>query len=133
MSDPVSDLNTQRKGYLGEQAVINQIIKDKHLKVYKSGVDDSGVDLVVDTGTCFKKVQVKTKTKTRTSKTSIEVDVEKYVGSDIDVIAIYYEPLDMVAYVPYDNQKDITLAVKRAKNGQKHNRTWFFQFLEFPI
>ena len=133
MSGLVSDLNTQRKGYLGEQAVINQIVKDQKLAVYQSVVDDAGVDLVVDNGKKLFRVQVKTKTKTRTSKTSIEVETEKYIGSNVDIIAIYYEPLDMVAYVPYTDQKDIILAVQRSKNGQEHNRTWFFQFLEFPI
>ena len=49
-----------------------------------------------------------------------------------DIVAIYYPRKDIIAYVPFNGEKSVNLAFKRAKNGQVKNRIWFYEFMEFP-
>ena len=79
----------------------------------------------------FSRVQIKTVFRAN-RKTSIEVKLKKYSTDSIDVLAIYYVPEDICAFVPYSNQDSIILAVSAAKNNQKHNRDWIWQYQEFP-
>tara|TARA_R100001463_G_scaffold23195_3_gene55669 strand:- start:1619 stop:2014 length:396 start_codon:yes stop_codon:yes gene_type:complete len=126
-------LNTKRVGLLGEYAVHKHIIENYGFGIYTPVVDDSGIDMVVDTGTHLKRVQVKTRNKARRGTTSIEINCKKYMESNIDVFAIYYRPSDIVAYYPYNGEEMLVLAVSTAKNNQESKRNWFYKYMEFPL
>ena len=69
-------ISTTRKGYIGQQIVIDFLLK-KNLRVYEPVVDDFGVDLLVEKNEKFISVQVKYHTKfTKLSSTSIHVNIE---------------------------------------------------------
>jgi len=123
-------MNPKRKGWLGESVVATNLIKNGY-DVYVPVVDDNGVDMLVDNGKNIKRVQVKTNS--ATSTTSIEVKLGKYKDSNIDVIAIYYTPKDIIAYYPYNNEESVYLALSTAKNNQEHGRDWFYRYMEFPL
>ena len=125
-------LNTKRTGWSGEQAVARNLISEHGHDVYFPVVDDKGVDMIVDTGKHLKRVQVKTR-KSKKSNTSVEVRLGQYKGSNIDVIAIYYIPKDIIAYVPYNNEEFLNLALSTAKINQEQGRTWFYKYMEFPL
>jgi len=80
----------------------------------------------------MKRVQIKTSFVMKT-ETSLEVDTRKYVNTGrVDVVAIYYEPNDDIAYVPYENTGKINLALYTAKNNQTKDRKWFYSYRRFP-
>ena len=80
----------------------------------------------------FKRVQVKTITKLTTA-TAMQVRCVKYVNSGrVDVIAVYFIPKKICAFVPYNNEKMISLAITTAKNNQRSKRQWFYQYERFP-
>lgn len=124
-------LSTKRTGWLGESAVVCDLIS-KGMDVYLPVVDDNLCDLVVDTGKNIRRVQVKSRVAIKRG-TSVEVKCHKYKGSSIDVIAIHYITNNMIAYVPYKDQDSLNLAVSPAKNNQEMNRDWFYRYMEFPI
>ena len=65
--------------------------------------------------------------------TSIEVDTRKYINTGrVDVVAIYYQPNDDIAYVPFENTRSINLALQTAKNNQDKKRKWFYGYRRFP-
>ena len=126
-------VSTLKTGIIGETAVIHDLtINYPEFEVYKPIVDDKGVDMIVDTGKHLKRVQVKTRV-SKKSNTSVEVRLGQYRGSNIDVIAIYYVPKDIIAYVPYNNEEFLNLALSTAKNNQEQGRTWFYKYMEFPL
>lgn len=125
-------MSTQRMGWEGESVVQKDLIINQRLDVYTSIVDDNLCDMVVDTGKKLKRVQVKTRSTLR-GNTSVEVKLTKYVKSKIDVIAIWYKPKDIIAYVPYKGEDFLLLAVETAKNNQEHGRNWFYRYMEFPL
>jgi len=122
---------TKRFGWEGEQAVCRDILMNQGLDVYQTVVDDNLCDLVVDTGKKLKRVQVKAKLALR--GTCLEIKLSKYVKSNIDVIAVWYKPKDIIAYVPYKGEEFLLLAVETAKNNQEHGRNWFYRYMEFPL
>ena len=101
---------------------------DERLDVYRPFCDDRGVDLLVDTPKGYKKVQIKSRSISKPRKgiegkaTSIEIKLTKYINSGIDVIAVYYIPNDWIAYVPYENNHHMTLAIEPASNNQVKHR-----------
>lgn len=123
---------TKRIGWEGEQAVFRDLLMNQGLDVYSSVVDDNLCDLVVDTGKKLKRVQVKTRATLR-GNSSIEIKLTKYVKSSIDVIAVWYKPKDIIAYVPYKGEECLLLAVETAKNNQEQGRNWFYRYMEFPL
>lgn len=123
---------TKRIGWEGEQVVLKDLIMNQGMDVYTSVVDDNLCDMVVDTGKKLKRVQVKTRSTLR-GNTSVEVKLTKYVKSKIDVIAIWYKPKNIIAYVPYKGEEFLLLAVETAKNNQEHGRNWFYRYMEFPL
>ena len=125
-------MSTQRIGWEGESVVQKDLIINQRLDVYTSIVDDNLCDMVVDTGKKLKRVQVKTRSTLR-GNTSVEVKLTKYVKSKIDVVAIWYKPKDIIAYVPYKGEEFLLLAVETAKNNQEHGRNWFYRYMEFPL
>ncbi len=128
----VKSLHSNNIGTIGELAVRQELLSQGY-KVYLPEVDIEHVDLLVEmsNGT-FKRVQVKTITKP-TSDTAIQVRCVKYVNSGrVDVVAVYYTPKKICAFVPYNNEKMISLALATAKNNQTSKRQWFYQYERFP-
>ena len=128
----MTPLSPVRKGYIGEQNVVVDLIKKNHA-VYLQVVDDTGIDMFVETAKNIYRVQVKT-IHTLKSKTSIEVKLDKHIDHDhkIDIVAVYYKPKDIIAYVPFKNRSRINLALYTAINNQEQKRLWFYEFMEFP-
>lgn len=129
MSDLI--LTTKRLGFIGETYVALDLIS-KGLDVFIPMVDDKGIDMVVDTGKSLKRVQVKSRSTLR-SATSIEIKLNKYKKGQIDVMAIYYVPKNIIAYFPYNGEHTIYLALSIAKNNQDSGRDWFYKYMEFPL
>jgi len=125
-------LHSQHIGTIGELAVRQELIKQGY-NVYIPEVDVSQVDLIVELENgSFQRVQVKTLTKP-TTDTAIQIRCVKYVNSGrVDVVAVYYSPQDKCAFVPYNNEKMLSLALTTAKNNQTHKRKWFYQYERYP-
>ncbi|HCV04710.1 MAG TPA: hypothetical protein DG048_18895 [Pseudoalteromonas sp.] len=125
-------MNTTDTGKLGELRSRFECLR-QGIKVYIPESDTSGVDFIAETKAGkFLKVQVKTMSAANRS-TSLEIKLVKYVDSNrVDVMAIYLLSADRVAFVPYENQKSLNLALTTAKNNQEDKRKWFYQFERFP-
>ena len=121
-------------GEVGVHAVLKDILSNYDYQIFKPVVDERGCDLIVERRKKeFLRVQVKTITDMKT-ETAIEVRLHKYVKKDlIDIVAVYYIEKDLIAYVPYNNEASINLALKPSKNNQHKNRKFFYQYMEFPI
>tara|TARA_Y100000593_G_C4284872_1_gene324849 strand:+ start:749 stop:1138 length:390 start_codon:yes stop_codon:yes gene_type:complete len=119
-------------GKMGELAVRKELIKQGY-KVYIPESDTEQVDLIVELeNKTYKRVQVKTISKPNKA-TAVEIRLLKYVNTNrVDIIAIYLVEKDIIAFVPYTNQKSLNLALTTAKNNQKKERKWFYQFARFP-
>lgn len=118
-------------GKIGEIAVQKNLLL-QNFNVYIPLVD-SGVDLVVElqNGT-MQKVQVKCVSEMK-KRTSIEVNLAKYKNTgQVDVVAVYFMPKDIIAYVPYENTHHLTLALTTGKNNQNKGRKWFYSYERFP-
>ena len=125
-------MHSTNKGTIGELAVRQELLRQGY-NVYLPEVDIDHVDLIVELHNgAFQRVQVKTVTKP-TTKTAIQVRCVKYVNSGrVDVVAVYYMPMDKCAFVPYNNEKMLSLALQTAKNNQSSKRVWFYQYEEYP-
>jgi len=133
--EDMGHFSTMKSGIIGETAVIHDLtINYPEYDVYRPIVDDKGVDILVDTGTTFRKVQVKTINSPKT-ETSVEIDFRKHLEANhkIDVFAVFFTPIKKIAYVPWEGQKRISLAFKRAKNNQNKKRDSFYNYLDFPV
>ena len=100
-------------------------------------VVDSGTDLLVELKNgSMSKVQIKGVHVLK--GTSVEISTEKYMNKNkVDVVAVVLgkeinEHKDMIAYVPYENQRSINLALHTGKNNQNKGRNWFYQYDRFP-
>ena len=120
------------KGKLGELAIRQDLLSQGY-NIYLPEVDVTQVDMIVETSIyAIKRVQIKCVTKLRRG-TAVEVDTTKYKDTNrVDVVAIYYEPKDIIAYVPYENTHAISLALTTGKNNQTKNRKWFYSYERFP-
>ena len=109
-------LHSNYKGTIGELAVRQELLKQGY-KVYIPEVDIDHVDLIVELSNgAFQRVQC-----------------VKYVNSGrVDVVAVYYTPINKCAFVPYNNEKMLSLALQTAKNNQSSKRVWFYQYEEYP-
>jgi len=125
-------MHSMTKGKIGELA-IRQDLLSKGYNVYLPEVDVTQVDMIVETSTyAIKRVQIKCITKLRRG-TAVEVDTTKYKDTNrVDVIAVYYEPKNIIAYVPYENTHAISLALTTGKNNQTKGRKWFYSYEQFP-
>ena len=123
---------TNEKGTVGELAVRKDLL-DAGYMCYLPECDSNQTDLIVEMSNgAFKRVQVKTVDRAKTT-TSIEVRLAKHMNTNrVDVVAVYYKPKDIIAYVPYENEIKIHLALTTAKNNQKTKRKWFYQYERFP-
>ena len=123
-------MHSVSKGKIGELAVRKNLVESGY-NIYIPECDSAQVDLIVELESgMMKRVQIKSVFSDKT-KTAIEVNTRKYVNTGrVDVIAVYYD--EMIAYVPYDNQKTLQLAISTAKNGQTKDRNWFYSYKRFP-
>ena len=125
-------MHSGNKGKVGELAVRKDLVSVGY-NIYIPEVDTAQVDLIVECHTgIIKKVQVKTAYKLKT-ETSLEIDTRKYIDTGrVDIIAIYYQPEDIIAYVPFENNRSISLALRTALNNQNEGRKWFYSYSRFP-
>ena len=123
-------MHSVSKGKIGELAIRKNLIEAGY-NIYLPECDSAQVDLVVELESgMMKRVQIKSVYSDR-DKTSIEINTKKYVNTGrVDIIAVYYD--DMIAYIPYDNQKTLQLAISTARNGQTKDRNWFYSYKRFP-
>ena len=123
-----------RRGTIGELRVQSDLLLTNY-DVYVPICDDHRVDLIVESSKGFHKVQVKTVTRL-TTKSSMEIRLAKYVEEDmthrIDVVGIYFEPSDIIAYIEYGDQLSFNLALKNSANNQKKKVRWFYDYMDFP-
>lgn len=119
------------KGKIGELAVQKSLVSQNYA-IYLPAVD-LGVDLIVECSNgAMKRVQIKTVIASRRN-TAIEVNTSKYKDiNKVDVVAVYYLPKDIIAYVPYNNDLSLTLALSTSKNNQLKHRKWFYSYDRFP-
>ena len=124
-------MHSLMKGKIGELAVQKSLICQDY-NIYLPMVD-LGVDLIVEcTNGQMKRVQIKTVIASRRN-TAIEVNTSKYKDiNKVDVVAVYYLPKDIIAYVPYNNDLSLTLALSTSKNNQIKHRKWFYSYERFP-
>lgn len=125
-------MHSLNKGRIGELAVHKDLIKQGY-NIYTPVVDSDQVDLVVELKNGgMNKVQIKTVTELKRG-TAVTVDLTKYKDTKrIDVVAVYYLPKDIVAYVPYDNSHALSLALSTGKNNQTKGRKWFYSYDRYP-
>tara|TARA_Y100001973_G_scaffold3185_1_gene4788 strand:+ start:2694 stop:3080 length:387 start_codon:yes stop_codon:yes gene_type:complete len=125
-------MRSQFKGALGELAVQKDLIMQGY-NVYHPIVDADQVDLVVEMSNgAMKRVQVKSVLEVSRG-TAVEVNLSKYRNTRrVDVVAVYYVPKDIIAYVPYENTHALTLALTTGKNNQSKGRKWFYSYERFP-
>ena len=125
-------MHSVHTGKIGEVAVQKDLLLQGY-NVYMPVVDVEQVDMVVEmaNGT-MQRVQVKC-VQAMKNKTSIEVNLGKYKHTGrVDVVAVYYLPKDIIAYVPYENTHHLTLALTTGKNNQSKGRKWFYSYERFP-
>ena len=125
-------MHSMMKGRIGELAIRQDLLSQGY-NVYLPEVDVTQVDMIVETQSfAIRRVQIKCVTKLRRG-TAIEVDTTKYKDTNrVDVVAIYYEPKNIIAYVPYENTHAISLALSTGKNNQTKGRKWFYSYEYFP-
>ena len=125
-------MRSQFKGALGELAVQKDLIMQGY-NVYHPIVDADQVDLVVEMSNgAMKRVQVKSVLEVSRG-TAVEVNLSKYRHTErVDVVAVYYVPKDIIAYVPYENTHALCLALSTGKNNQSKGRKWFYSYERFP-
>ena len=123
---------SQFKGAIGELAVQKDLLLQGY-NVYQPLVDADQVDLVVEMNNgIMKRVQIKSVSH-KTKRTAVEVNLSKYKNTNrVDVVAVYYCPKDIIAYVPYENTHHLTLALTTGKNNQSKGRKWFYSYERFP-
>ena len=106
-------MHSLNKGKIGELAVYKDLIEQGY-KIYEPLVDCNQVDLVVELeNNSMQRVQIKTVNR-------------------IDVVAVYFLPKNIIAYVPYDNSHQLCLALSTGKNNQTKGRKWFYSYDRFP-
>ena len=128
-------ISTTRKGYIGQQIVIDFLLK-KNLRVYEPVVDDFGVDLLVEKNEKFISVQVKYHTQfTKSSSTSIHVNIEpteaEWIGTPIHVD-------NKTHIIWYKNKRKgkrfaVHFAVNKPKNNQVKKINFYKSFLKSPF
>lgn len=125
-------MHSLNKGKLGELAVQKSLI-EQGFNIYTPVVDSNQVDLVVELNNgAMKRVQIKTVTELKRG-TAVEVNLTKYKGTNrIDVVAVYYAPKNIIAYFPYNNSHQLSLALTTGKNNQTKHRKWFYSYERFP-
>ena len=123
---------SQFKGAIGELAVQKDLLSQGY-NVYHPLVDADQVDLVVEmTNGTMKRVQIKSVSH-KSNRPAVEINLSKYQNTNrVDVVAVYYVPKDIIAYVPYENTKYLTLAITTGKNNQTKGRKWFYSYERFP-
>lgn len=122
-------LSTMTMGISGEHYIIADLLR-QNCEVFTPCTDQVNTDLVVFLNNQFKRIQVKTIGVYKT-KSSVEVRMRDHKKNDhIDYVAVYLWHDSLIAYYPYNGEKNISLAIKRAKNNQNVDRKWFYEYSE---
>lgn len=122
---------TIRKGALGELKVIADLL-EKGYDVYAPVVDDNGIDFIVSNGTDMRSVQVKSHDN-RGPKYATSVEVNTRKCKKADVVAIPIKIMNCVCYVNSSIvNRSINIAFAKAISGQKEDRHWYKDYMEFP-
>ena len=130
MQKQKKELSTMTMGISGEHYIIADLLR-QDCEVFTPVTDQVNTDLVVFLNNHFKRIQVKTVGVYKT-KSSVEVRMRDHKKNDhIDYVAIYLWHDNLIAYYPYSGEKNISLALKRAKNNQSSvDRKWFYEYSE---
>jgi len=119
------------KGKISELAVAQDLLL-KGFDVYAPLVDAHQIDFIVEQNNGIMK-RVNVKSAWKLYGTAIKINLKKHSNEGrVDVIAIHYPPKDIIAYVPYENQNELVLALSTAKNNQDKKRKWFYSYDRFP-
>ena len=124
-------LDTNTKGKIGEYAIISDLLS-QNVECFRPTNDNNNTDLVAFSNGTWKRIQIKTCTYLKT-RSSVEIKMHKHVKNvdHIDYLAVYLTEEKLCAYVPYNGEGSIMLALKRAKNCQNKKRKWFYEYMEF--
>jgi len=124
-------LDTNTKGKIGEYAIISDLLS-QNVECFRPTNDNNNTDLVAFSNGTWKRIQIKTVTYLKT-RSSVEIKMHKHMKNvdHIDYLAVYLTEEKLCAYVPYNGEGSIMLALKRAKNCQNKKRKWFYEFMEF--
>jgi len=124
-------MNTTTIGSIGEYAIISDLLL-QGVEVFKTCSDTENTDLVCYHNGTFKRMQIKTVTKLKT-RSSVEIKMHKHIknADHIDYLGVYLTEDKICAYVPYNGEGSIMLALRRAKNCQNKKRKWFYEYMEY--
>ena len=124
-------MTSTRKGILAEMKVVSDLLK-KGYDVYAPVVDDNGIDLIASNGTHTRSIQVKSHDN-RASKYATSVEVNTRKCKKADVIAVPIKIIDCICYVNSSiANRSINIAYARASSGQRADRHWYKDYMEFP-
>lgn len=124
-------LDTCTIGKQGEFAIISDLLS-QNVECWLPANDNKNCDLLAFSNGTYKRIQIKTITKLKT-KSSVEVKMHKHIKNvhNIDYLAVYLTEEKLCAYIPYNGEASIMLALKRAKNCQNKKRKWFYEYMDF--
>ena len=124
-------LSSIRKGAIGEMRVIIDLLL-RGYDVYVPVIDDNGVDLLVVNNGNIKKVQCKSHDYP-ISKYQTSIVINTRGCSRADIIAVPVIPVDKVCYIKSkDVKRSVNIAYEDSVSGQKENRRWYKDYLDFP-
>lgn len=125
MNTNTNKLHRKRKGSIGEQAIILDLLK-QNMAVFAEVGDLSRVDMIALIGNQSVRIQVKARTpdngvvKVRSAKSGPGYRY-KYAASDFDVLAVYNINIGDIAYVNINeflSVSELYLRVNQPKNNQ---------------
>ena len=123
---------TSNTGAIGENFVVNDLLQHD-LKVYREVTSGNDVDLIVDNGSRFFRIQVKTHSECRRGVLPVSIERRwrdqsgnwirtRYTTDTVDIIAAVSIKDKLVAYVPvveFGDQITMSLRFEPPRNGQK--------------
>ncbi len=137
-------LHQKRKGSIGEQAVILDLLK-QDIAVFTEIGDLSRIDLIAIIDNIPIRIQVKARTPSTNNNDKkhscgvIDLKAEKsgpnyryhYTQNDFDILAVYDLESDKIAYISVNeflSKQHFSIRVKPAKNNQKTNIKMFSDY-----
>jgi len=127
------EITRTRKGYIGQQIVIDYLLR-KNARVYEPIVDDFHIDLLVEHNKKFTKIQVKYHS-TMLNGTSIQVKIQP-TGADWIAIPVCVEDkINIMWYKNTRKNKKYTIAFQMSKprNNQIKKVNFYRSFLKCPF
>jgi hypothetical protein len=134
---------TKEKGDLGQSLIMADLLKKGHKVLIPLG-EDWRFDLLVYREYKFERIQCKFDGGNKSGKNFVFVNTRscnnwlsnKYTAKEIDWIAIYHKPTDLVYYVKSEylgkfGRSAINLRLSPSINGQLKRILWAKDFLKF--